>query len=210
MSDWLCTLDGRLFHRFVIRLICGVILFFTASFAVTSALHGVRLHYGEQIGNITIKGSASTDEIEQLQKEISKVPEWISQRFIDCGGVIYLSERPLSDVFSDLDPKDGAIGVFSPTNKAIWIYNSETSIEDATIHEYGHFLDSSLDRVSKSEDFQACYEMEKQAFLLIDQNKYHIESAQEYFAETFELFIKSPRKLKRSCPATYEFFKSLI
>lgn len=85
--------------------------------------------------------------------------------------------------------------------------------KDAVIHEVGHFLSwyLALDLNSASCEFYAIWEEEYQNILSIDNtNINNINTALEYFAESFAMSILKPDLMKNTCPKTYDYIWSCI
>ncbi|MBR4178637.1 MAG: hypothetical protein IKR57_04760 [Bacilli bacterium] len=85
------------------------------------------------------------------------------------------------------------------------------------IHELGHALDYGKGKISHKNDFVKIYKAEKKKIVKTSYYKYpmgkikaNINSPQEYFASSFDMYIRSPKDLKKHCPKTYKYFKVLF
>lgn len=84
---------------------------------------------------------------------------------------------------------------------------------DTIIHEVGHFLSwyLALDLNGTSSEFYGIWEEEYQNILSIDKTDINnINTAHEYFAESFAMSILKPDLMKNTCPKTYDYIWSCI
>ena len=85
--------------------------------------------------------------------------------------------------------------------------------KDAVIHEVGHFLSwyLALDLNGTSNEFYAIWAEEYPNILSIDNtNIANVNTAHEYFAESFAMSILKPDLMKTACPKTYDYIWSCI
>lgn len=85
--------------------------------------------------------------------------------------------------------------------------------KDAVIHEVGHFLSwyLALDLNGTSNEFYAIWAEEYQNMLSINKtNINNVNTAHEYFAESFAMSILKPDLMKTACPKTYDYIWSCI
>ena len=79
-------------------------------------------------------------------------------------------------------------------------------VEQCLIHELGHMVQYSLRE--KGEDiFKQAAVLMKSSTLELRQ---HHQSEREYLAETFELYVKMPDRLKKQAPETWKYFSDLF
>ncbi len=83
------------------------------------------------------------------------------------------------------------------------------------IHELGHAYDYHSGWLSKQSEFLSVYKAEKNKFMKTNYYKYpmakiksNINSSTEYFASTFDTYVRSPKDLKKKCPKTYKYFEN--
>lgn len=105
-------------------------------------------------------------------------------------------------------------GVYSSlSNKNLSINYAKSTM----IHELGHAIDYNSGRISLSKEFKKIYKAEKKKFMKTSYYKYpmakikeNINSPQEYFASSFDAYVRSPKDLKKHCPKTYAYFKKIF
>ena len=83
------------------------------------------------------------------------------------------------------------------------------------IHELGHAYDYNSGWISKQSEFVSIYKSEKKKFMKTNYYKYpmakvksNINSSVEYFASSFDAYVRSPKDLKKRCPKTYNYFEN--
>jgi len=211
--------DAKWRLRFVYA-VRGCVYFFIVSLMLlgfTVSLDQLRTYAtGRYNEYIAVYGEVKLEEIKALKKELLKIPDWLMDDFISIGGKVVLSSTPMRDVKKQDKHNDdryltlGFFRVNGDTSVEIWVHCSAQAIEGALLHEFGHYLDRARGCVSDSDDFMSVFETEKNRFLEIEKNEYHISSTGEFFAECFELYLNNPRRLRKQCPQAFVFMDSLV
>lgn len=136
--------------------------------------------------------------------QLDRLPDNILDTYVERGWDFVIDYDYL-DKFSEERGMD-CIGVTSYGSKQIIVSSSE-----ATIHEFGHFLDKMLGFPAKHKEL---YQAEAEAARPI-LHDYATTNQKEYFAEYFDYWIRwnsCPErmvKLQEATPLTYEYFMSL-
>ena len=85
------------------------------------------------------------------------------------------------------------------------------------IHELGHAFDYDSGKLSAKNEFKEVYKLEKNKFTKSAYYKYpmgkikaNVSNAQEYFASTFDAYVRNPKDLKKYCPKTYVYFRKIF
>ena len=83
------------------------------------------------------------------------------------------------------------------------------------IHELGHAYDYQNGWLSDSAEFISIFKAEKNKFKKTGYFKYpmakinaNINTPVEYFASSFDTYVRAPKDLKKRCPKTYRFFEN--
>lgn len=135
------------------------------------------------------------------------IPSNVREVFINSGSTI--------TVVNNL----GYLGLshFCATNEGIRYVNIEldyrNNTEDTILHEVGHFLSwyLAMDLYGKYSDFYNIWAEEYPNILSIDNtNIANVDTAHEYFAESFAMSILKPDLMKNTCPKTYDYIWSCI
>ena len=133
--------------------------------------------------------------------ELQRVPDPILQAFCELGWSYHIDCAYLAQMSERLDMTCIGAAVYSEER----IYVSEAG---ATLHEFGHFLDYTLDF---PDTHQALYEAESEAAARLMRN-YSKTNSREFFADCFAYWIRNHdnlEKFKTELPATAAYFEQL-
>ena len=136
--------------------------------------------------------------------ELRRVPEPILRAFVDSGWTYAVDFRHLAS----LSRRYGTSCTGAADYGAKRIYVSEAK---ATVHEFGHFLDSILGFPSECSSFYEAEADAASAFL----RAYAGTSCREYFADYFVYYIanrdyaEKAAQMERLTPETFAFFSAL-
>ncbi len=136
--------------------------------------------------------------------ELRRVPESILRAFVDSGWTYAVDFRHLAG----LSRRYGTSCTGAADYGAKHIYVSEAK---ATVHEFGHFLDSILGFPSERSSFYEAEADAASAFL----RAYAGTSCREYFADYFAYYVTNHRnaekaaQMERLTPETFAFFSAL-
>lgn len=97
-------------------------------------------------------------------------------------------------------------GLYKPIFKHIII--DKQHFEWAFYHEYGHLVADVNGDIDESKEFMEIFELEKDN-LTLENYEYAKTNSNEYFACTFNNYVKEPDKLKEQVPLTYYFIDSI-
>lgn len=109
----------------------------------------------------------------EIQNELSLLPEIIQNEYASKGEI---------KVVLDMPDTPTVCGLYYPVSDDIYI--KADSIEYATLHEIGHFVDYALGSISEAEYFINIYDNEK---ILV--SEYCQSTPKEFFAETFKMYF---------------------
>lgn len=87
------------------------------------------------------------------------------------------------------------------------------SAKDAIVHEIGHYVCwyINLGYIDSNSEFYQIWNEEYMNILTIDNTHVNnVNTAYEYFAESFAMFILKPNQLRQVCPRTAEFIQACI
>ena len=85
------------------------------------------------------------------------------------------------------------------------IYTSLQGGRNVFIHEMGHMYDYYRGLPSRGSRFNSIYQAERHIF-----SNYYGSSSNEFFAESFRMYITEPSNLARKAPKTYAYMKELV
>lgn len=152
------------------------------------------------------KGNISIENLNLLNSELNKLPKSLLNTFVNSGWNIYVTDEDINNnYFGGRFYKVQGATVY--TEKNILITNTEKSIKEATIHEFGHFVDYNFDVTSDDEEFHRIYNEEIYEFMGRISNTECVSNEKEYFAESFYyMYIDSSKVM----PQTYNYLSNII
>ena len=130
------------------------------------------------------------------------LPDSVRESFEADGFKILITKKNLDENYY-AGETDGFInGIFSYQRKTIFLYGTESALKASMLHEFGHYLDWKNGFPSRTEEFKAIYDAEKDAF-----DSLYINTATEFFAEVFQEMLKGDGE---DCPQTLAFLNRLL
>ena len=103
-----------------------------------------------------------------------------------------------------------AVTNYQGTKKECSINISEKD-STAVLHEMGHFIDYYCGFLSKTDGFQSIWGSELEAFKAFHYTAdANTSTVNEYFAESFQVFIESPDELQENCPQSYNYIIKIL
>lgn len=135
-----------------------------------------------------------------------RVPEKVRNKFEGFGGVLSITNENLGAKFYN-NPNIHIVAVTdyhgSQGTCSINVSPKDTS---AVLHEMGHFIDYYCGGLTKTEEYQNIWGSEVEAFKSFHNTaSANTDTADEYFAESFEVYIESPTALQSNCPQSYDY-----
>lgn len=163
--------------------------------------------------NFKTEGKISTSDKNDLIRGLNKLPDKLIDRFNLEGWTICLTTTKIEGNYYHGSVKGSIAGLTVYADKIIYI-SVQASYPTTTViayHELGHFTDWYNDYASKTEEFIAIYNEEKDNLTKINGSKRQLNHAksdpQEYYAACFSE-IRQGKDLKKECPHTYEFIEN--
>ena len=89
--------------------------------------------------------------------------------------------------------------------------DNRNKAKTAIIHELGHFIMWYKDLDLDNDGFYDIWESEYRNMLIFDNtNINNVNTTVEYFAESFEMFVRKGDSLRNTCPRTYEYIATVL
>lgn len=153
----------------------------------------------------------SEDYVDKVLSNYYHIPEIVRNKFEDFGGVLSITNENLGEKFFNNSSKHiVAVTDYKGTSKECSI-NIGTKDATAVLHEMGHFIDYVCGYLSSTEKYMLIWGSEVEAFksfyYTADNN---INTASEYFAESFQVYIESPNELQEKCPQSYNYIVNTL
>ena len=153
----------------------------------------------------------SNDYVDKVLSNYYCIPEIVRNKFEEFGGVLSITNENLGAKFyNDSSLNIIAVTNYKGTSKECSI---NIGIRDSTavLHEMGHFIDYVCGYLSSTEKYMLIWGSEVEAFksfhYTADNN---INTASEYFAESFQVYIESPNELQEKCPQSYNYIVNTL
>lgn len=162
--------------------------------------------YNESIIVVNDIDNADSSLNSIMYKELNKIPSSLLNSFDNSGWKIYLTGEDLASTHFDHKYKS-VQGLTNYKNKYILIEDEEYKINNSLIHEFGHYLDYSLNFVSNSDEFIKIYNDEVYEFKNNINNPNCVRDSREFFAEEFYYYIVDNTKCT---DGAYKFIKKIV
>ena len=165
----------------------------------------------DQIGIIKADGNVSRGLLQYANNIMGRVPSAVLNAFTQQGWSIYVTDSDLNARFFD-NQYGGVSGATVYADKAIYVNASKFNINDAMVHEFGHFIDSNCGFVSCTQEFTDIYNEEKNTFKYTNScgDGHEFSNTVEYFASAFDEYIINPSGCQATAPKTYEYIQRTL
>lgn len=153
----------------------------------------------------------SDDYVDKVLSNYYRIPEVARNKFEDFGGVLSITNENLGEkFFNDSSKHIVAVTSYKGSSKECSI-NIGTKDVTSVLHEMGHFIDYACGYLSETEEYKAIWGSEVEVFksfhYTADENT---STANEYFAESFQVYIESPNELQEKCPQSYDYIVNTL
>lgn len=145
-----------------------------------------------------------------VDDELAQLPDKLLDEFENSSWNIIVTSNDIATTYGDnQDEKGTVLGITIYNQEKIYIQLNKQAIKEATLHEFGHWLDDHYDDLAKKDEFEKIYQDEKGEFKrhLYDCNGF---GENEMFAEGFYRYYKDSANLKSYCPETWDYMNTLI
>lgn len=149
--------------------------------------------------------------VNAVNDQIAQLSETFQQEMLDADLTIYVTDKDIDETFCD-----GAYGSVqgitlrsTDGRTTIYIEDRQKAVENAPIHEIGHWYDDYGGFLSYQDTFEQIYEQESDAFCQTFVVDFYYDKG-EFFAEGFWKYWTEPDRLKASCPALFAYLDSYL
>ena len=168
--------------------------------------------YGQTMVQIINKSGKKVLENSTIL-ELEYIPDYLKNLFNNNGWKIIIEDRELDEVFpeegSPDDPETHLQGLTVPNDKTIYLNPDTWSVHQACVHEFGHFVDFALGKLSFQNDFKDAAELDKSEFLE-NYSSYDDYQEGECFADSFASYLIYPKGFNNYCSNLYTYMKRLV
>jgi hypothetical protein len=142
-----------------------------------------------------------------VNKELEVVPVKLLESFTANGWKMYTTTKNIDKVW--FNGAYGSVkGVTDWDTKEIYLEDRNNAVLEATIHEFGHYVDWLNNKISTTSEFQELYAQEGQMFKQAYSVTFYYNN-NEFFAEAFSEYCKNPAKLQANCPNIYTMMQDI-
>ena len=153
-------------------------------------------------------GNVNDHWISDINQQLSMIPQHLLTEFQNDGWHIYCTDMDIDAVC--YNSQFGAVmGTTNYYEHRILIEDRQSAVNEAVIHEIGHWLDYHNGTVTDSSGFMNIYYTETDAF----KNGFSVHfyyDQKELFAEAFWKYITANQQLADCCPQLYNFMQRYI
>lgn len=159
----------------------------------------------------TAQEGASQEIADAVNTQLLSTPRWLREFFIKSGWSMQIVPYDIAtEDYSDKFEPGSVLASTAYKAKIIKVLNERNAAANAPIHELGHWLDSVSGYPTLNDtEYQRIYEAEGQSY----RNTFGPScswDSQEFFAEGFWCYWKSPSSLRKSCPQFYEYLENCL
>lgn len=155
---------------------------------------------------IEVGVDVNDEQIQMTDKAFKSLPQRLQQRFLKERWKIRISNERLL--------KDSTYGLCSSFDNKIFIRSSSPELTKTILHEFGHYLDSKEHFISRKRTFTTIYKNERMAirslYSINEEFQYAVSNSEEYFADTFALYMINPHGLQKCAPESYNAINNVV
>lgn len=153
----------------------------------------------------------SDSVVDSVLANYYRIPEIARTKFEDFGGVLSITNENLGAKFYN-NPDMHIVAVTDyHGSKGTCSINISPRDTAAVLHEMGHFIDYVCGGITSTEEYKNIWGSEVEAFKSFHSTAdANTNSVNEYFAESFEVYIESPEELKSHCPQSYNYIVNIL
>lgn len=157
------------------------------------------------------EGTVEEHFINRANEILNRLPYEILKEFQDNGWNFYLTDTNLANRFY-AGKFSSVQGTTDPNSLSIYIEDRDSAVEEATLHEFGHYVDFIRGGISETNEFVSIFNEESISF----QNSFDCDfyyDIYEFFAEGFSMYNVSENTretLRKSCPKLYNVIKDSL
>lgn len=146
--------------------------------------------------------------IDTVNKQLLLIPEKYRDLFQSSGWTMVATNEDLNEKFYD-GVFNSVYGSTSYDTHIVYIQNNMNAAEDASLHEFGHWLDWYANYPSQNDVFKEIYDSENQDFYKEFDLSMHWDE-KEFFAEGFDRFYTDRLKMETVAPKLYSYMADIL
>lgn len=152
---------------------------------------------------INILGTVSKDNFDLMLSYYCAIPLALREEFQNSSWVLSMTDERLEDTWFIYM----TVPVCAGSDYMLQEIRMEDSVAGAkaVIHEFGHYYSWTHGNLYYTTEFQNLYALEGASV-----SNYAGTSADECFAESFDMYIRNPSALSQNAPSIYAYFQNLL
>lgn len=186
---------------------CMVGLVLAIAMVIQTPVSGFAADVCTQSNVVQAEGKVSQTRVNNVNAYYLGIPENVRQYLEDQSWTFICSAQSFGKRYG-YTGSILALTVYK--DKVIYIDNRKKA-ESAIVHEVGHAIDYSYGFTSNSQTFNDIFVIEHNnvsSFWKTHHN--NTDTAVEYFAEAFQIYVQQPENLQTYCPQTYEYIQNIV
>lgn len=152
-------------------------------------------------------GEVNIEYCLKVNRELAKIDKKLLNKFKKSKWKIYVTSKNLNQIYYN-NKYTSVLGSTNKKEKTIWIENNLDAVNNAPIHEFGHWIDMNNDWLSKKNSFKKI-DKEERKKLIKTFDITTLSNQQETFADAFMWYVKDSEKLKKKCSKIYLYINQL-
>ena len=181
----------------------------TMAYVLTSTIENEKTEIKINSTDFCENDGTTTEWVEKARERLeSDNPslEKVKNHFMNNGWHFYVTGKNIAKDIYHGEYKS-VQGCILSSEKSIYIESRDIAIENATLHELGHYVDHMTNLTSLSDEFITIYKEELDTFKNQITDSQAINSPEEFFAEIFSYIYKDNTKCT---PKALEFVENKI
>lgn len=186
---------------------CMVGLVLAIAMVIQTPVAGFAADVCTQSNVVQAEGKVSQTRVNNVNAYYLGIPENVRQYLEDRGWTFICSAQSFGKRYG-YTGSILALTVYK--DKVIYIDNRKKA-ESAIVHEVGHAIDYSYGFISNSQAFNDIFAVEHNNVSSFWKTHHsNTDTAVEYFAEAFQIYVQQPENLQTYCPQTYEYIQNIV
>ena len=186
---------------------CMVGLVLAIAMVIQTPVSGFAADVCTQSNVVQAEGTVSKTRVNNVNAYYLGIPENVRQYLEDRGWTFICSAQSFGKRYG----YTGSILALTVYNDKVIYIDNRKKAEPSIVHEVGHAIDYSYGFTSNSQEFNDIFAVEHNnvsSFWKTHHN--NTDTAVEYFAEAFQIYVQQPENLQTYCPQTYDYIQNIV
>ena len=186
---------------------CMVGLVLAIAMVIQTPVSGFAADVCTQSNVVQAEGKVSKTRVNNVNEYYLGIPENVRQYLEDRGWTFICSAQSFGKRYG----YTGSILALTVYKDKVIYVDNRKKAESAIVHEVGHAIDYSYGFTSNSQAFNDIFAVEHNNVSSFWKTHHsNTDTAVEYFAEAFQIYVQQPENLQTYCPQTYEYIQNIV